>query len=115
QFGVTELSKAVAISRFQLHRKLKVLKGISASQFIREVRLEEALKMLQADVATAAEIGYRVGFSSPSYFNKCFQDFYGISPGEARNNSVASVKDNMPETYPEKTMVPDAPGNASKR
>jgi hypothetical protein len=42
QFGVTELSDAVAISRFQLHRKLKLLKGKSVSQFIREVRLEEA-------------------------------------------------------------------------
>ena len=65
-FGVAELSDAVAISRFQLHRKLKQLKGISVSQFIREVRLEEARKMLVADVGTVAEIAYRVGFSSPS-------------------------------------------------
>lgn len=85
QFGVTELSEAVAISRFQLHRKLKVLKGKSVSQFIREVRLEEARKLLQADVGTAAEISYRVGFSNPTYFNKCFRDLYGYSPGEAKH------------------------------
>ena len=70
QFGVTELSDAVAISRFQLHRKLKLLKGKSVSQFIREVRLEEARRMLLADVGTAAEISYRVGFNNPTYFNK---------------------------------------------
>ncbi len=90
QFGVSELSDAVAISRFQLHRKLKLLKGKSVSQFIREVRLEEAMKMLQADVATASEIGYKVGFTSPSYFNKCFRDYYGFSPGELRKR-VAEV------------------------
>ena len=48
QFGVTELSDAVAISRFQLHRKLKLLKAKSVSQFIRELRLSEAMKMLRA-------------------------------------------------------------------
>lgn len=88
QFGVSELSDAVAISRFQLHRKLKLLKGKSVSQFIREVRLVEAMKMLQADIATASEIGYRVGFTSPSYFNKCFRDFYGYSPGETKKRSI---------------------------
>ena len=44
QFGVTELSESVAVSRFQLHRKLKLLKGKSISQFIREVRLSEAIE-----------------------------------------------------------------------
>lgn len=92
QFGVTELSEAVAISRFQLHRKLKVLQGKSVSQFIREVRLEEASKMLRADAATASEIAYRVGFSSPSYFNKCFSDFYGYSPGEVKKRNIELVR-----------------------
>ena len=100
QFGVTELSEAVAISRFQLHRKLKVLQGKSVSQFIREVRLEEAFKMLRADAATASEIGYRVGFSSPSYFNKCFSDFYGYSPGEVKKRNVGLTNDNPQETSP---------------
>src|SRR6187455_2787851 len=88
QFGVTELSEAVAISRFQLHRKLKLLKGKSVSQFIRELRLSEAMKMLRADAGTTSEIGYRVGFTSPSYFNKCFHDFYGYSPGEVKKRNM---------------------------
>jgi TolB-like protein/AraC-like DNA-binding protein len=93
QFGVTELSDAVAISRFQLHRKLKLLKGKSVSQFIRELRLSEAMKMLRADAGTTSEISYRVGFTSPSYFNKCFHDFYGYSPGEVkkRNSDLQST------------------------
>src|SRR5690606_40001857 len=66
-FGVAELSDAVAISRFQLHRKLKQLKGQSVSQFIRDIRLQEARKMLAADVGTVAEIAYRVGFRSEEH------------------------------------------------
>ena len=84
QFGVQELSEHAGISRSHLHRKLKLLKGKSVSQFIREVRLEEARKLLKNDVATSSEIAYRVGFSSPSYFSKCFQKFYGIPPGEVK-------------------------------
>ncbi|HEX7014584.1 MAG TPA: helix-turn-helix domain-containing protein, partial [Cyclobacteriaceae bacterium] len=86
-FGVAELSDAVAISRFQLHRRLKQLKGVSVSQFIRDIRLEEAHKMLAADVGTVAEIAYRVGFSSPSYFSKCFHDHFGFPPGESRKHT----------------------------
>lgn len=84
QFGVEDLSKEAGISRSQLHRKLKILKGKSVSQFIREVRLEEAMKMLQNEEATASEIAYRVGFSSPSYFYKCFQQYYGFPAGEVK-------------------------------
>lgn len=86
-FGVTELSDALAISRYQLHRRLKALKGQSVSQCIRSIRLEEARKMLEGDVATSAEIAYRVGFGSPSYFNKCFHDHYGYPPGEVRKRT----------------------------
>lgn len=85
QFGVTELSHEVAISRFQLHRKLKLLQGKSVSQFIRETRLEAAMKLLRENAGTAAEIAYRVGFASPSYFNKCFQRYYSYPPGEVKN------------------------------
>src|SRR5690606_34290729 len=97
QFGVTELSEAVAISRFQLHRKLKLLKGKSVSQFIRDVRLEEARKLLMADVGAAAEISYRVGFSNPTYFNKCFRDRYGYTPGEARRRQEVEVSVETPQ------------------
>lgn len=84
QFGVEDLSRQMGISRSQLHRKLKLIKGKSVSQFIREVRLEEAMKMLKQEEATASEIAYRVGFSSPSYFYKCFQNYYGFPPGEVK-------------------------------
>ena len=66
QFSVEHLSQLVGVSRSHLHRKMKKLKGQSISQFIREVRLAEALKLLRKDVATVSEIAYKVGFNSPS-------------------------------------------------
>jgi TolB-like protein/AraC-like DNA-binding protein len=105
QFGVTELSEAVAISRFHLHRKLKSLQGKSVSQFIREVRLEEAMKMLRADTATAAEIAYKVGFSSPSYFSKCFQSYFGYPPGEAKKIVGEKIRDTPLEPVVQNEMV----------
>lgn len=84
QFSVEQLSQIVGVSRSHLHRRLKKLKGQSISQFIREIRLAEALQLLHQDVATTSEIAYRVGFSSPSYFHKCFLEYYGYPPGEAK-------------------------------
>ncbi len=84
QFGVEALCEQVCISRSHLHRKLKLLKGQSISQFIRAIRLEEAMKLLRQDVATASEIAYRVGFGSPTYFHRCFRRHYGYSPGDVK-------------------------------
>lgn len=85
QFGVEDLAFQMNLSRSQLHRKLKSLKGKSISRFIRGIRLEEAMKLLQNDVASVSEIAYRVGFGSPSYFNKSFHKYYGYPPGEVKN------------------------------
>lgn len=83
-FGVNELVKKAGISRSSIHRKLKIINNQSISQFIREARLNKAMEMLRQNVSTVAEIAFRVGFSSPTYFNKCFHDFYGITPNEVR-------------------------------
>ncbi len=83
-FGVKELAKEAGLSRSQLNRKLQAILGKSTCRFIREYRLEKAMGMLQNNEATASEIAYRVGFNSPTYFNTCFNQFYGYPPGEAK-------------------------------
>jgi TolB-like protein/AraC-like DNA-binding protein/Tfp pilus assembly protein PilF len=83
-FGVDELANEIGISRSQLHRRLKSLNGQSASQMIREIRLKKAFQLLQHKVATASEISYQVGFSSPSYFNTCFNEYFGYPPGKVK-------------------------------
>ncbi|UJH67864.1 helix-turn-helix domain-containing protein [Allomuricauda sp. SCSIO 65647] len=92
QFGVEHLSKEIGISRSQLYRRLQSLKGQSISYFIREIRMEEAIKLLRKDAATVSEIAYRVGFNTPSYFHKCFHDYYGYSPGEVKHMGGTSGK-----------------------
>ena len=82
KFGVTELASEMGLSRSQVLRKVKASAGKSVNQLIRETRLEEAIKLLRDENLTASEIAYKVGFSSPSYFNKCFLDQFGVPPGE---------------------------------
>ncbi|NKI25563.1 helix-turn-helix domain-containing protein [Arenibacter sp. 6A1] len=95
RFGVQEFAELAGLSRSQLHRKLNVLLGKSSSQFIREYRLQKALELLQHNVATVAEIGYMVGFGSPTYFNTCFHDYYGYPPGEAKiRNAILDEREN---------------------
>ncbi len=84
QFGVSDLCHQAGYSRSQLHRKLKVLVKKSASHFIRDIRLEEAMILLQNDTGTVSEIAFQVGFGSAAYFNKCFHQRYGCTPGEVR-------------------------------
>jgi len=83
-YGVEELSLDVGISRAQLYRKLHSLTGKPASQMIKEHRLEKAFELVQRQVATISEIAYQVGFSSPSYFNTCFSEYYGYPPGKVK-------------------------------
>jgi signal transduction histidine kinase/DNA-binding response OmpR family regulator len=83
-FSVEELSKQVGMSRAQLHRKLIALTGKSASRFVRNYRLEHAYQLLEKKVGTVSEIAYRVGYSSPAYFTKCFTEDFGISPSQVK-------------------------------
>ncbi|MDX1284365.1 MAG: helix-turn-helix domain-containing protein [Draconibacterium sp.] len=84
-FGVSELAKELGMSRSSLHRKVNSLTKISVSQYIRQARLKQAKELLRQTSDTISEVGYKVGFSSTSYFIKCFHDYYGYSPGEVGN------------------------------
>ncbi|WP_347840505.1 AraC family transcriptional regulator [uncultured Draconibacterium sp.] len=81
-FGVNDLAGKVQLSRSQLHRKVKQLTGSSVSCFIRQARLQQAEQILLNEQRTISEIAYLVGFGSPSYFNKCFHDYFGLAPGD---------------------------------
>lgn len=81
-FRIEDLASELALSRSQLHRKLKALTDQSPSVFLRTLRLKRAHHLLSQQTGTAAEISFQVGFSSPAYFSKCFKDQFGISPSE---------------------------------
>ena len=86
-FGVTQLADELCLSRSQLHRKIHAQTGKSASQLIKEHRLSHAQKLLVSTELTIAEIAYQVGFKSPAYFNSCYKDRFGCTPGEARSSA----------------------------
>ena len=81
-FSVDDFCQKLGMSRMQLHRKLTALTGLSTSAFIRDQRLRKAIQKLEKTDETVAEIAYSVGFSSPSYFIKCFKETYQMTPLE---------------------------------
>jgi len=87
KFNVEELIKAAGLSSSTVHRRLRKITHKSISQFIREIRLQRAMEMLKNNIGTASEIAYKTGFGSPTYFNKCFHEFYGYTPGEAKKKA----------------------------
>ena len=86
-FSVEDLAKEVGLSRSMVHRKLVKLTGQSAGDLITEIRLNKARELLEKNAGTASEIAYRVGFNSPSYFNKVFKKHFKVSPGDVKKNS----------------------------
>ncbi len=83
-FGIEELSRAMAMSRSQLHRKLVAITDRTPSQFVRSYRLQRAHQLLIQNAGTVADIAFEVGFSSAAYFTKCFTEEFGFSPKELR-------------------------------
>ncbi|PQJ13101.1 hypothetical protein CJD36_004995 [Flavipsychrobacter stenotrophus] len=83
QLSVEMLAGLMNINRSHFQRKIKTLSGYSPSELIKTVRLEKALKMLLKKEGNITEIAYATGFTSQSYFTKCFSDHFGYPPSQA--------------------------------
>ena len=83
-FGVESLASDMSLSRVQLYRKVKALTGRTPVDIIRLSRLNRAKVLLAQGRKNISEVAYDVGFSSPSYFTKCFKEEYGMLPGEVK-------------------------------
>ncbi|HKK41358.1 MAG TPA: helix-turn-helix domain-containing protein [Bacteroidales bacterium] len=105
RFGVSELARESGMSRSTLLRKIKAVSGLSVSQYIRQIRLKEAMNILKQSSFTVSEVSYKVGFSSTSYFIKCFRDFYGYPPGEAGNREDIIVEKETGNRLKRKNLV----------
>lgn len=79
-FGVEQLAEAINLSRSQVHRKMVSLTDQTPSLFIRKYRLERAKQLLEQGAGRVSDIAFQVGFSSPSYFTKCFVEEFGKTP-----------------------------------
>jgi TolB-like protein/AraC-like DNA-binding protein/Tfp pilus assembly protein PilF len=92
-FGVSELADSIGMSRSNLLRKVKQETNESVSVFIRNERLKKAQAFLKAGDFTVSEVSFKVGFSSTSYFTKCFKEYFGYTPGEAVNQIESQEED----------------------
>lgn len=88
---VENLSEAFGLSRVQLYRKVKALLGESVNDYIQQVRLKKASRLLLEGELTVAEIAYKVGYSSPGYFSTAFKGKYACSPTEYREKKKDSL------------------------
>ncbi len=79
-FDTDSLHRYLGMSRVHIFRKIKAMTGLSASMLIRNFRLERSAQLLKTKTGNVTEIANSVGISNPSYFTKCFRDYFGISP-----------------------------------
>ena len=84
--NVELLAEELNLSRSQLYRKIKALTGCTANEFLRKLRLEKAKEIIEKGDASISEVCFQVGFSSPSYFTKCFKAHFGILPTELKQD-----------------------------
>ncbi len=82
QLTVDSIAEIFNLSRMQVYRKIKALTGKSVVEFIRMVRVKQALKLMSTHQYTLSEIAYQTGFNSSSYFTRVFKDEYGKTPSE---------------------------------
>ncbi|HEX2935400.1 MAG TPA: two-component regulator propeller domain-containing protein [Bacteroidales bacterium] len=80
--NVDQLAQYLALSKVQTYRKIKAISGMSIVEFIRSIRLKKAAQMIREGQLNISEIAFETGFSTPSYFSKCFHDQFGKTPSE---------------------------------
>lgn len=83
-FGINQLCKALAMSRSQIHRKIKALTGYSTAIYLRTVRLYKAKSLLRNTDMNVSEIAYNVGFKDPNYFTHVYVEEFGETPSATR-------------------------------
>lgn len=85
ELNIDEIGKEIGLSRVQLYRKIKSLTNYAPNELVRIIRLKAAENLIIKTDKTVSEIAYETGFSSPSYFSKCFKEYFNETPTETLN------------------------------
>ena len=81
-YNVDTLAEDVGISRAQLHRKMKEMTGISSGKFLRNLRMEQAARLLREQKVNVSQVAYKVGYADLAHFSTAFKSHFGQSPSE---------------------------------
>lgn len=84
ELSIEDLAAEMHLSRVQLYRKVKAVTGSTPVELLRTARLKRAYQLLLTTDKSISEVAYKVGFTAPSYFTKCFKEEYGQLPGNLR-------------------------------
>lgn len=84
ELNVESLASELNLSRSQFYRKIKALTNQTASEFLRNIRLQKARQIIEMGNSNISEVSYKVGFSSPSYFTKCFKNYFDLLPTDIK-------------------------------
>ena len=87
ELSVEDLASEMGLSRVQFYRKIKSLTNYSPAELLRIMRLKRADTMLKTTEKSISEILYSVGFSSPSYFTKCYREYFGETPTDVQRRT----------------------------
>lgn len=85
---VEDMASALSMSKSSLQRKMQALFGMSANEYVILYRLKVAAMILDSDDVPVSEVGFRVGFTSHSYFSKCFKKQFGMTPREFKEKQA---------------------------
>ena len=91
-FNVEALAATVGLSRVQLHRRMKEMTGITVGEFIRNLRLQQAAKLLEKGDTTVSQVTYAVGFATPTHFTAAFKKHFGVTPSDYMAKAQARRK-----------------------
>lgn len=81
-FNIDTLASEVGISRAQLHRKMKEITGLSSGKFLRNLRMEQAARLLREGRINVSQIADKVGYADQAHFSTAFKTHFGMSPSE---------------------------------
>lgn len=92
ELSIEMLSGELGLSRAQLFRKVKAKLGVSPVDLIRQIRMQKAQQMFRRTDLSVSEVAYSVGFSSSSYFSKCYKDYFGVAPKQQLRQDKSSIE-----------------------
>lgn len=94
EFTIEQLSEDLAMSRTQLHRRIKDITGLSAGRFVQNLRMQRAVDLLKENNLNVAQIAQAVGFSTSSHFSTTFKNHFGLTPSEFQKKIIETEQAN---------------------